>query len=66
LSVQATSSSQTATLRVLVSATGALIGTLSNRGGGRYEGTFNAATNPQNITVSSSLNGTARRAVTVK
>jgi hypothetical protein len=66
LAVQATSTSQTATLRVLVSSTGALIGTLTNRGSGRYEGTFTVATNPQNITVRSSLNGTASRAVTAK
>jgi hypothetical protein len=66
LAVQATSTSQTATLRVSVTATGQLIGTLSNRGGGRYEGTFNLTTNPQNITVTSSLNGRASRTVTAK
>jgi hypothetical protein len=66
LSVQATSTSSTATLRVLVTSTGALLGTLSNRGGGRYESTFSVTTNPQNITVSSSLNGKASRAVSLK
>jgi hypothetical protein len=66
LSVQATSTSASATLTVSVTATRQVIGTLSNRGGGRYEGTFSAATNPQNITVSSSLNGSASRAVSLK
>jgi hypothetical protein len=66
LSVQATSTSRTATLRVSVTATGQVIGTLSNRGDGRYDGTFTVATNPQNVTVTSSLNGRASRAVTAK
>lgn len=66
LAVQATSTSQTATLTVSVTATGQVIGTLSNRGGGRYDGTFNLPTNPQNVTVTSSLNGRASRAVTAK
>jgi hypothetical protein len=66
LSVQATSSVSSATLTVSVTATGARIGTLTNKGGGRYEGTFNVTTNPQNITVSSSLNGKASRAVSLK
>lgn len=66
LTVQATSTSQTATLRVSVTATGQVIGTLSNRGGGRYDGTFTLTTNPQNVTVTSSLNGRASRAVTTK
>ena len=35
-------------------------------GGGRYEGTFNVAVNPQSIIVSSSLKGSASRAVSVK
>jgi len=66
LTVQATSTGQGATLRVSVTATGQLIGTLSNRGGGRYDGTFNLTANPQNITVTSSLNGRASRTVTAK
>lgn len=66
LSVQASSSSSSATLTVSVASTGSVIGVLSNKGGGRYEGDFNVATNPQNIRVSSSLNGSASRAVTLK
>lgn len=66
LSVQASSSSSSATLTVSVAASGSVIGVLSNRGGGRYEGTFNVAVNPQSVVVSSSLNGSATRAVTLK
>jgi hypothetical protein len=66
LSVQASSSSSSATLTVSAAANGSVIGVLSNKGGGRYEGDFNVATNPQNIRVSSSLKGSATRAVTLK
>jgi hypothetical protein len=65
LSVQATSSN-TATLSVYVTATGQLIGTLSNNGGGTYSGKFSWPTNPQNITVRSSLGGSATKAVKVR
>jgi hypothetical protein len=66
LTVQATSTSQTATLTVSATATGQVIGVLSNRGGGKYDGTFSLSTNPQNITVTSNLNGKASRVVTLK
>lgn len=66
LRVDATSTNSTAVLGAYVTATGALIGTLINDGGGRYRGELSAATNPQNITVKSSLGGSASRAVTVK
>jgi hypothetical protein len=66
LSVQATGSNPSATLTVSVAATGQVIGVLGNRGGGRYEGTFSVATNPQTIVVKSSLGGSASRAVTLK
>lgn len=66
LSVQASSSSSSATLTVSAAASGSVIGVLSNKGGGRYEGDFNVATNPQNIRVSSSLKGSATRAVSLK
>jgi len=66
LSVEATSTSATATLQVYVSSSGALIGTLSNAGGGRYRGQFALASNPQTITVKSSLGGSATKAVTLK
>jgi hypothetical protein len=65
LSVQATSTSATATLKVYVTATDQLIGTLKNNGG-KYSGQFSWPSNPQNITVRSSLGGSATRAVIVK
>jgi hypothetical protein len=65
LSVQATSTSATATLKVYVTATDQLIGTLKNNGG-KYSGQFSWPSNPQNITVRSSLGGSASKAVTVK
>ncbi len=66
LRVEATSSSANATLQVFVTATNTLIGTLQNDGGGRYRGDFSWPTNPQNITVRSSLGGSASRQVTLK
>lgn len=66
LSVQATGSNPSATLTVSVAATGQVIGLLGNRGDGRYDATFNVATNPQTIVVKSSLGGSASRAVTLK
>jgi len=66
LRVEATSTSGSATLRVFVTSTGALIGTLSNSGGGQYRGGLSAATNPQNITVQSSLGGVATANVALK
>jgi hypothetical protein len=65
LRVEATGSNASATLKVYVTATGALIGTLMNSGG-KYAGQFAWSTNPQNITVRSSLGGTATRAVALK
>jgi hypothetical protein len=66
LRVNATSTSGSAVLRAYVTSTGALIGTLTNDGGGRYSGRFSWPTNPQNITVRSSLGGSAGRAVRLK
>jgi hypothetical protein len=66
LRVEATSSRSTATLQVFVTSSGQLLGTLTNNGGGKYGGQFSAATNPQSITISSSLGGSATRAVTAK
>ena len=66
LRVEATSTSSSATLRVFVSSTGALIGTLSNSGGGQYRGELSVSTNPQNITVRSSLGGVATANVVLK
>jgi hypothetical protein len=61
--VEATSTSSSAVLRVYVTATNQLIGTLNNDGGGRYSGRFSLSSNPQNITVRSSLGGSASRNV---
>jgi hypothetical protein len=66
LRVEATSTNASATLRVYVSSTDALIGTLRNEGGGRYRGDFSWSSNPQSITVRSSLGGSATRSVIVK
>jgi len=53
-------------LKVYVNATGELIGTLSNNGGGKYSGQFSWSTNPQTILVKSSLGGSATKTVTAK
>ncbi len=66
LRVEATSTSSNATLRVFVTATGQLLGTLSNNGGGQYRGELSVSTNPQNITVQSSLGGVATSSVVAK
>lgn len=66
LRVEATSTNANAVLRCYVAATGELIGTLTNDGGGRYRGQFTWAANPQNITVRSSLGGSATRAVAAR
>jgi len=66
LRVEATSTSSNATLRVFVTSTGQLLGTLSNSGGGQYRGELSASTNPQNITVRSSLGGVATASVVAK
>jgi hypothetical protein len=66
LRVEATGSNASAVLRVYVTASNTLIGTLQNDGGGRYRADFSWPTNPQNITVRSSLGGSASRTVTLK
>ncbi|HEX8492145.1 MAG TPA: hypothetical protein VF658_04835 [Pyrinomonadaceae bacterium] len=66
LRVEATSSNSSATLNVYVTSTNQLIGTLRNEGGGRYRGDFNWSSNPQSITVRSSLGGSATRTVILK
>lgn len=63
LRVEATSTSSSATLRVFNTATGVLLGTLQNSGGGQYRAELSVSTNPQNITVRSSLGGVAMRTV---
>ncbi|HEV7889265.1 MAG TPA: VCBS repeat-containing protein [Pyrinomonadaceae bacterium] len=66
LKVEATSSNAGATLQVFVTSTGQLLGALLSNGGGKFSGQLSAATNPQNITVRSSLGGSATRAVAAK
>ena len=58
LRVEATSSNSSATLKVYVTSTGVLLGTMS---GGRFE--TNIASNPGSVTVKSSLGGEATRTV---
>ena len=66
LRVEATSTRTNATLQVLVTSTGQIIGTLTNNGGGKYSAQLPWSVNPQNITVRSSYGGTATRNVIVK
>jgi hypothetical protein len=66
LRVDATGTEATATLRVHVTATGALIGTLKSNGNGRFSAQLSWPTNPNNITVRSSFGGFATSAVTLK
>lgn len=66
LRVEATSTSSNATLQVFVTATGQLLGTLSNSGGGQYRSELSVTTNPQNITVRSNLGGVATASVVAK
>jgi hypothetical protein len=57
LKVEAKSTSATATLTVWNAGTGALIGTLSNAGGGKFSGSFTVSPAVLSITVKSSLGG---------
>ena len=58
--------SAVATLKVYVASTSQLIGPLANNGGGKYSGQFSWPSNPQIITVKSSLGGSATKQVSVK
>jgi plastocyanin len=59
LVVQATDTDDTATLTVSVTSTGEVLGTMMNLGGGSYSAKFRGISNPQKITVSSNLGGSA-------
>ena len=59
LTVQATDTNDTATLTVSVTSTGEILGPMMNKGGGSYQAKFTGISNPQNITVSSNLGGSA-------
>ncbi len=64
LTVQATGSDPTAVLTVSVTSSGQVLGTMQNKGGGSYTAKFTVTPNPLNITVTSSLGGTASAPVT--
>jgi hypothetical protein len=66
LRVDATGSEPAATLRVYVTATGALVGTLKSGGNGRFSASLSWPTNPENITVRSTFGGSAASSVTLK
>lgn len=66
LRVEAASTGTNPILKVYVAATGQLVGTLTNLGGGRYGGQFAWPSNPVTVTVGSSLGGTATKAVTLR
>lgn len=66
LSVEATSTSTTAVLTVGETATGKVIGTLTNAGGGIYKGQFNWPVLPQQVTVRSSQGGSVTASVAAK
>lgn len=66
LRVTATSNEPTATLSVSVTTTGALLGTLTSQGGGKFSALLPWPTNPKNITVQSSFGGSASSTVTLR
>jgi hypothetical protein len=57
LRIEATSTNATASLSVRNAATGALIGTLSPAGSGKYTGTFTVSPAVLSVTLTSSLGG---------
>ncbi len=66
LRVDATDTEPSATLRVYVTASGALVGTLKNNGNGRFSASLSWPTNPENITVRSSFGGSTSSPVALK
>ena len=64
--VEATSTASNVTLKVYETSTGDLLGTPTNNGGGKYHGQFSWPTNPQSITIKSSLGGSATTMVVLK
>jgi plastocyanin len=66
LVVQATDTDDTATLTVSVTSTGEVLGPMMNLGGGSYSAKFRGISNPQKITVSSNLGGSATARVRVR
>ena len=66
LTVKATDSIETANLTVSVTSTGEILGPMMNKGGGIYTAKFSDISNPQRITVTSDLGGSARARVKVR
>jgi fibronectin type 3 domain-containing protein len=66
LQVEATSTASTAELNVYITSSGAYVGTLGENGRGRYRGSFSLLSNPQNITVRSSLGGTTSKTISLR
>jgi len=66
LRVDATGTEPSATLRVYVTTSGALIGTLKNNGSGRFSASLSWPTYPENITVRSNFGGSASSPVALK
>ena len=66
LRVDAAGSEPAATLRVYVTSSGALVGTLRNNGNGRFSASLSWPTYPANITVRSSFGGSASSQVALK
>jgi plastocyanin len=66
LTVQATDTNDTAMLTVSVTSTGEVLGTMMNLGGGSYSAKFRGISNPQKITVTSNLGGSATARVRVR
>jgi hypothetical protein len=68
LVIDATDANTAATLTVSVTSNGKQVGTLTTFGGGQFDGTFfgpDGTLTPQDITVTSSLGGSATSAVTL-
>ena len=66
LQVEATSTEPTAMLRVYVTGNDALMGTLTNNGGGSFSGYLSWPNRPKSITVRSNFGGSASKSVTVR
>ncbi|HKO96289.1 MAG TPA: SBBP repeat-containing protein [Pyrinomonadaceae bacterium] len=66
LRVEATSTEPTAMLRVYLNGNGALIGTLTNNGGGNFSGNLSWQNKPKSITVRSNFGGSASKSVTLR
>jgi hypothetical protein len=66
LRIQATSTNRTAVLKAYTTDTNHLIGTLTNKGQGKYDSTFLWPEFPQTVVVRSSLGGSATKAVSLR